>query len=200
MPPRAKTQKGSARLVRTPEGFKPGDHVCCIYSNHAELAETVADFLAAGLRRNERCWYVASHREDRDVRAALRVRQIDVRNEIERGALRVIKATDAYLIDGKFNPEETVRVFNNAIEEALADGFSGFRAAAEMSWALDGGLDRVIVYEALLRTTFAACRVIGLCLYHRKRMPVAIINGALATHPIAGENGRFALNPLYDRQ
>jgi hypothetical protein len=57
-----------------------------------------------------------------------------------------------------------------------------------MSWALDceDGPQQAIVYEALLRSLFANCRAIGLCLYNRKRMPPDVINGALATHPVAG--------------
>ncbi len=47
-------------------------------------------------------------------------------------------------------------VFSDAIEEALSEGFTGFRAAANMSWALDleGGTERLITYEALLRSLF----------------------------------------------
>jgi hypothetical protein len=69
-----------------------------------------------------------------------------------------------------------------------------------MSWALDreGGAHRLIEYEALLRSLFASRRAIGLCLYDRTRMPLAVINGALATHPIAVSHGQFRANPFYD--
>ena len=76
----------------------------------------------------------------------------------------------------------------------------GFRAAAEMSWALaceDGG-HRVIEYEALLKSLFTSCRAIGLCLYDRTRMPLTVIDGALATHPVAGSPGRYGVNPFYN--
>jgi hypothetical protein len=182
--------------------FQPGDHACVLYSSTRELATTVGRFLAVGLGRGERAWYVASGAEDRAVRSALRTEGVDVDAAISRGALRLIRAHDAYLIHGRFDPESTVRVFNDAIEESFAAGFTGFRAAAEMSWALepDDGLDRLITYEALLRTLFANCRAIGLCLYHRRRMPLAVIDGALATHPIAGVaiKGTFCQNPFYD--
>lgn len=182
--------------------FQPGDHACGLYSSTRGLATTVGRFLAVGLGRGERAWYVASGDEDRAVRSALRTEGVDVDAAISRGALRLIRAHEAYLIHGRFDPEATVRVFNDAIEESFAAGFSGFRAAAEMSWALesDDGLDRLITYEALLRTLFASCRAIGLCLYHRRRMPLAVIDGALATHPIAGAgiNGTFCPNPFYD--
>ena len=101
---------------------------------------------------------------------------------------------------GTFNPEVTIQIFNDAIEQAYTDGFTGFRAAAEMSWALKcaEGAHQVIVYEALLKTLFASCRAIGLCLYHRDRMPLDIIDGALSTHPIAGAHGRYTDNPFYE--
>jgi hypothetical protein len=36
----------------------PGDHVCSLYETDEQLATTVAGFLADGLARNERWWYV----------------------------------------------------------------------------------------------------------------------------------------------
>ena len=94
----------------------------------------------------------------------------------------------------------TLQIFNDAIEQAYTDGFTGFRAAAEMSWALgcQDGAHQVILYEALLKSLFASCRAIGLCLYDRKRMPLGIINGARATHPIAGSHGHYRANLFYD--
>lgn len=181
--------------------FESGDHICFIYSTLPELADTVGVFLADGLAKGERCWYVASGPDELAVREALQRVSVDIDTHTARGALRLISARDAYLIHGRFDPEETMRVFNDAIEKSLADGYTGFRAAAEMSWALDpnGSLDRLITYEALLRTLFANCGVIGLCLYNRRDMPLAVIDGALKTHPVVGTKGDFRSNPFYDR-
>ena len=177
-----------------------GDHICGLYSTTIELADTVGSFLADGLRRGEQCWYVASGNETDAIRAALGRHGIDVSSETGRAALRLVSADDAYLVHGEFDPELTVRIFNDAIEQAYADGFSGFRAAADMSWALVGEEAgyHVIEYEALLRSLFASCRAIGLCLYDRERMPLAVINGALATHPVASVGGQCDANPFYD--
>jgi hypothetical protein len=181
-------------------GFKRGDHICAVYSTTAELTREVADFLAEGLRSRQRCWYVGAGHEMDSVRAALWTLGIDVTEETRRGALKLISGDGAYVVRGTFNPEATIQIFNDAIEQAYTDGFTGFRAAAEMSWALDceDGAHQVILYEALLKSLFASCRAIGLCLYDRKRMPLGIINGALATHPIAGSGGHYSANPFYD--
>lgn len=186
--------------VKATSAFQPGDHVCAVYSSSDELARIVASFLAEGLTRGERCWYVAADTEGPNVREALRQRRMNVDADIARGALNIIDGSDSYVVRGDFDPERTVEVFNNAIEQALMDGFTGFRAAADMSWALGlkNGAQRVFAYEALLRSLFATCRVTGLCLYDQKRMPLTVLNGALVTHPIVGIDGAFQNNPFYE--
>jgi len=180
--------------------FKRGDHVCAIYSTTEELTRDVASFLAEGLRSHERCWYVGDGAEIDAVRAALQKLKINVTADTKRGALQLISGDAAYIVHGTFHPEATIQIFNDAIEQAYTDGFTGFRAAAEMSWALNcaDGAHQVIVYEALLKSLFATCRAIGLCLYDRKRMPLDVINGALCTHPVAGSHGHYGANPFYD--
>ena len=180
--------------------LKRGDHVCAVYSTTAELTREVAAFLAEGLRNRERCWYVGAGEEMESLRDTLLALGVDVLAATRRGALKLIAGDGAYVVHGLFDPEVTIGIFNDAIEQAYTDGFTGFRAAAEMSWALecDDGAHQVIVYEALLKSLFASCRAIGLCLYDRNRMPLAVINGALATHPIAGSQGHYGDNPFYD--
>jgi hypothetical protein len=180
--------------------FKRGDHICAIYSTTEELIREVARFLAEGLRNRERSWYVGSGDEMDSLRDALRKLDIDVAGETQRKALQLISGDAAYIVHGTFNPEATLQIFNDAIEQAYTDGFTGFRAAAEMSWALDctDGPHQLIVYEALLKSLFANCRAIGLCLYDRTRMPLEVINGALLTHPIVAAHGHYSANQFYD--
>lgn len=179
----------------------PGDHVCSVYETDEQLATTVAGFLADGLARKERCWYVPSAADELPaIRKALERRGIDVAAETRRSALQLLDSNDTYTVLGGFDPEETMRVFSEAIETALSDGFNGFRAAAEMSWALDvaDGAEAVITYEALLRMLFANSPATGLCLYDKRRMPLQVLNGALLTHPIVESAGDFMPNDAYD--
>jgi hypothetical protein len=180
--------------------LNPGDHICAIYSSDDQLARIVGDFLAEGLRNSERCWYLPAADDPNAVRAALNARNVDTARAIEQGALSILTSNAAYSVRGDFDPEETMVVFSDAIEEALSEGFNGFRAAANMSWALDldGGPERLIVYEALLRSLFSSARATGLCLYDRNRMPLSVINGALSTHPIVHVNNTYTLNTFYD--
>jgi two-component system, chemotaxis family, sensor kinase Cph1 len=180
--------------------LNPGDHICAMYSSDEELARTAGEFLAEGLRKSERCWYLPATDDPNAVRAVLKACHIDTRHAEKRGALKVLSSNAAYSVRGDFDPEETMAVFSNAIEQALGDGFQGFRAAANMSWALDlsGSTERLITYEALLRSLFSSARATGLCLYDRSRMPLSVIDGALATHPIVHVQGAYAQNACYD--
>ena len=180
--------------------LQPGDHICSLYSTRSELVQTAAQFLAEGIDRRQRCWYVTSGDESDSVRIALQKRGVDVTGEIARGALKLISGEGTYVVHGAFDPEKAISVFNDAINQAQSDGYTAFRAAADMSWALDCQDQgrQVIVYEALLKALFASCRAIGLCLYDRNRMPLDVINGALATHPKIHSRGQYRENKYYD--
>ena len=180
--------------------LNPGDHVCAIYGSEDELADIVGDFLAEGLSKGERCWYLPAWDDPGAVRGALRMHGVDIARATQRGALNILSSNAAYSVRGDFDPEETMVVFSDAIEQASLDGFNGFRAAANMSWALDlaNGPERLITYEALLRSLFASARATGLCLYDRWRMPLAVIDGALSTHPIVRTGAGYSRNASYD--
>ncbi len=180
--------------------LRPGDHACALYSGDAGRAKLAADFLVEGLTQGERCWYVGSG-EHAQIAAALRLRHgVDVASLTQRGALQIIGSAEAYVSQDGFDPERTLQVFNDAIEQALQDGYAGFRAVADMTWALSlrEGPYVVIAYEAMLRSLFATCRATGLCLYDRHKMPLDIIDGALATHPFLHRAGGYHRNPQYN--
>lgn len=179
--------------------LQPGDHICAVYESDEQLVSTVAAFLADGLARGERCWYVPSGHETGGIRSELKRRGVDVAAESRRSALQLMDSNDTY-VHGGFDPEQTMRVFSEAIEQALSDGFNGFRAAADMSWilAVANGSELLIAYEALLRMLFSTSPATGLCLYDRRTMPLQVVNGALLTHPVVAVAGGFVPNAAYD--
>src|SRR5688572_1267194 len=96
--------------------FKPGEYICAIYSGAQELAQLASQFICDGLRKRERCWYVAAADEGAAVCAALRRRGVKFNGEVRRGSVAILSGSDAYVVHGEFNPESTVDTFNNAIE------------------------------------------------------------------------------------
>lgn len=112
----------------------PGDHVCAIYGGDDELAQIVGEFLAEGLRKSERCWYLPAADDPSAVRAALAERGVDQGRAVERGALSILSPNAAYGVRGDFDPEETLVVFSHAIEQALSDASSRRRRCCGLSF------------------------------------------------------------------
>ena len=45
-------------MLRMPTGFSQGDHICALYESEHEQLTTAAAYVAEGLAREERCYYV----------------------------------------------------------------------------------------------------------------------------------------------
>jgi hypothetical protein len=183
--------------------FQPGDHACLVYSSRAQLVRVVSQFLAEGLARYEHCWYVGHPHDGVAIRSALKRRGVELDRQIWLQAIRFLQAGDVYVDRGEFHQERADRVFGDGVTQARIDGFRGLRVAADVSWtlAIEGGVEQLVAYEAHARAAFAASPLTGLCLYHRRRLPLHALNGALLTHPqTSAARGEVMTNPFYDRK
>jgi PAS domain S-box-containing protein len=190
----------TAKLEQELTKLKLGDHICLIYENSAEQMAAAVPFLKEGLARDERCLYVADDSAVEAIASALAATRVDVAHERERDALWMLTKQDTYLFEGKFDPVTMIDFLRSAQTQALTDGFSGLRVAAEMTWALGPELvfDRLIEYEALLNDFLANRRSVFLCQYHRSRFDSAVIHDVLHTHPIAVIGDLVCPNPYYE--
>src|SRR5437763_27583 len=125
--------------------LRQGDHVCQIYQDAAEQRAAAVAFVQAGLSRGERCLSIADEQTAAQLAPALAAAGVDVSGAVQRGALSLLTPRDAYLRSGKFVPAVMFDLLRQAIDEALAAGFSGLRATGEMSWAVGAveGCERV---------------------------------------------------------
>ncbi|HZY30019.1 MAG TPA: PAS domain S-box protein, partial [Candidatus Methylomirabilis sp.] len=187
-------------LERQITELKPGHHLCLIYEDVAQQMAAIVPFVRTGLARGERCLYIADHSTTREVAAALAAAGVDVQRERERGALVLLTKRETYLRGGRFEPEAMIALLRQALEEALAAGFTGLRATGEMTWALgpEVGCDRLIEYEATLNTFLPGARALAICQYDRRRFPPAIMRDVLRTHPVAILGDQVCQNLYYE--
>ncbi len=148
--------------------FRQGDHICSISDTEEQQLTTAATYLTDGIERGERCVYVAETRavlQRFDV--ALRAAGLDAALLRERGALIELTHAEAHLIGGRFDCERTLAMIDDAIRQAIADGFSGLRMCGDMSWLLldAPGSAEVASYEARLNHVFADTRSAAMCQY-----------------------------------
>jgi chemotaxis family two-component system sensor kinase Cph1 len=104
---------------------------------------------------------------------------VDVDEAVTSGRLEVASQEDTYLLNGHFEADKMIRFLADALEPAIASGFSGLRVVGEMTWALAGdlGTGPLIEYEAELNYFVRDHPVAVTCQYDRKRFsPEVILN------------------------
>jgi hypothetical protein len=181
-------------------GFRQAEHICSLYDTEEEQLAAAAAYLADGIYLGERALYIGANRDALlRFRAALGAAGLDAAALVERGALIELTHEEAYLADGRFSVEPMLTMLRESIQQATADGFSGWRGCGEMSWVLAGapGCDQASAYEAVLHQFFLDTRACAMCQYNRKLLPAPLIDMALATHSIAVIAGRPRFNPFF---
>lgn len=182
--------------------YQQGDHVCTLFTSHDEHLAAAVEYIEQGLARNERCLYVCGEQTPDEFREALIEVGIAVARAEARGALVLLTKETAHLAGGTFSASRMISLLSKAVEDALADGFEGLCAAGDMTWLLDEapGSEELAEYEALLNHFYANHKALGLCQYNRRRLPPALIDHGIATHPTVRMGGPILLtNPFYER-
>ena len=181
--------------------YRQGDHVCTLFSSPEEQRSAAVEYIQQGLARRERCVYVCGEQSPDECRAALRAAGVDVAREEARGAIVLLTKETAYLQGGSFSAARMIDLLRSAVESALADGFEGLCAAGDMTWLLDEaeGSEEVAEYEALLNHFYRNHRAVGLCQYNTRRIPPALLDHCIATHPTVRVAGPIlVINPFYE--
>src|SRR5919202_1245894 len=162
-----------------------GAHLCLIYDTPAEQMEALVWYCREGLARGEQCRCFADAATVEAVLRSLQAQGVYTDAEMDRGALVAFTARDAYLRDGRFDPEAMLRLHRGMADRARADGFSGSRVAGEMRWMLGAelGSERFLEFEASLNELASTRGITFLCQYDC-RSQTAIIRDVLRTHPL----------------
>jgi hypothetical protein len=173
-------------------------HSACIFKTDEEQREAVASFLFEGLSLGEKCLYVLDGRTKDDVVDSLSGRG-DVQKAVDEGQVTFLDRDDAYLMDGRFDPDSMLGLIRRANKSAKADGFNGFRATGEMSWHKAGlpGSDRLMEYEARVNFLNAELGSSFLCQYHEPSFDSSTLIDVLHTHPRMVIRGERCVNPYF---
>lgn len=176
------------------------DHLALIYESQTDQFAAVIPFIRQGLERGERCLYVADDNTKEEVHDALVESGINAEAAIASGALSIHTKEDTYLRTEEFEQDAMLDFWQETLAEAQDDeGYTGIRAAAEMTWALDEdtGLDQLVQYEAMLNTIYPDEDYVVLCQYNRERFPSEILSDVIRSHPLMVYDSTVCQNFYY---
>ncbi|HKQ86006.1 MAG TPA: MEDS domain-containing protein [Candidatus Acidoferrales bacterium] len=164
--------------------FRHGDHLCVFYRSEDALMEVLTPFIAEGLRNGERCFCVQREEIFKRLEYDLRFIGVDIDGARKIGALEFHSMNEVYLSGGRFEPAAMMDMLVRSIEDSLKRGFSGFRSAGDLSWAVEGRNEcsQLIGYEALVEECFPGKRAAGMCQYPIASFPPEVLKRILSLH------------------
>lgn len=178
-------------------------HRCLIYDGAPSrylptLAAVIREQLQAGLR----CLYLNTPPMVSGMRSYLAAAAVDVEHEIAKGSLTV-SSDRLHLVGTHFDVDRMLEQLEDAISQALTDGYRGLWASGDMAWELGPEQDfsKLLEYEWRLEELFLRCPSLrGICQYHRDTLPKQAVRVCLGAHASIFINETLSrINPYYTR-
>jgi hypothetical protein len=178
-------------------------HQCLIYEGSpSRMLQAVATILRQKLSENYRCLYLNSTAMVAGLRCYLAAAGTDVAYEVGKASL-VLQTEHRHLVGGKFQIDRMMYTLDDALDQALNDGYSGLWATGDMTWELGPHKDisKLLEYELRLEEFMLRHPALGgICQYHAETLPREILRQALYTHRSIFVNETLShINPHYLR-
>lgn len=160
-------------------------HQCMIYEGSpARHLPALAASIRQKLGENYRCLYLNSPPMVAGLRSYLFATGVDVPQEVLKGSL-IVSSGDGHLLNRAFDTERMLNTLNDAVNQALVDGYRGLWATGDMSWEFGPKKDfsRLLEYEWGLEELFERHQALcGVCQYHTDSLPREVVRQGLLTH------------------
>jgi DNA-binding CsgD family transcriptional regulator len=137
-----------------------GSHLCVFYQTRDDLFDAGACYFEAGLQENELCvWLIPDSLDAEQARAKLAAAVEDAPRHIAEGRMQLLPAAAL----GPFDLREREKLWAAKLDQALASGYEGLRAAGDAS--VVGDRELLQEYERDLHDLLGDKPVLGLCTY-----------------------------------
>jgi DcmR-like sensory protein len=169
-------------IVTAPDGLGLHGHACWAYSDDAELVRAAVEYLADGERLGQKLLYVGP--EERLHLAPPDIEALPLSAFCELG-----RPTDS---------DQLLQVYAAATDQALAEGFTGLRVAADVT---DLAVDPACHcrWESVADRFMAERPLSALCCYDRRRLAPEVVRDLCSVHPVANESVPFRIYATGDR-
>ena len=176
-------------------------HQCLVYEGSpAPQLSALSTVIRQKLDENYRCLYLHSPSMVAGMRSYLFAAGIDVTKEILEGSL-MLSSTNAHLLEGRFNIDRMIGMLEEAVQQALQDGYRGLWASGDLSreFGPEKNFSKLLDYEWRLEELFQTQPALsGICQYHADTLPPEVMRHGLVTHPSLFINQTLSrLNPHY---
>ncbi|MCZ7421274.1 MULTISPECIES: MEDS domain-containing protein [unclassified Micromonospora] len=170
----------SAVLTDQPPRYR---HLCWAYDDPAGFMTHAVEFLRDGLAAGERVWFVVSGPAEpvRDQLLGTR----DFADALLTGAAQVRSLDGAYGRTATIDPASQVAAYRSATREAVADGYTGLRVAADATELVrtPAQRDAFARYEHRVNEMMRTEAFRAMCAYDRSRLGESAVAELACLHP-----------------
>ena len=171
LPKRSASDPGGPTPLR-PTGIRVmsdmpwGSHICLFYETKADLLDTNAVYIKAGLDSNEYCvWAISEPITEDEAWAALRHDIPDLDKRAADGQFEILPGYDWYLKGDEFDSKKITSGWHEKLQFALDKGYEGLRISGNAFWIESNRWNEFREYEQELDESLEDRPMLVLCTY-----------------------------------
>ena len=143
-----------------------GSHICLFYETKADLLDTNAVYIKAGLDSNEYCvWAISEPITEDEAWAVLRRDIPDLDNRAASGQFEILPGYDWYLKGDEFDSKKITSGWHQSLQFALDKGLEGLRISGNAFWIELNRWNEFREYEQELDEALEDRSMLVLCTY-----------------------------------
>jgi len=174
-------------------------HVCAFFSTDDEEYRVLLPFIKDGLECGDKAVHVVNPHQHDEHLHRLAASGIDSTTALQTGQLDVRLNTEAYLRNGKFDPDRMLGTFEQLASGNANGGFPLSRIICRMDWVVgdESRLEDVIQFESRVNEVWNRHDDAVICTYNLTKFGGDTVIDILRTHPMVIVGGILHQNPFY---
>jgi hypothetical protein len=174
-------------------------HVCAFFNSDEEEYRVLLPFIKDGLECGDKAVHVLNPEQRQEHLQRLADAGIDAAAAQQSGQLELRVNTEVYLLDGRFDQDRMLQVFEQLASGNAPGGFPLSRICCRMDWAVEdrSHVDDVIEFESRVNEVWRHHDDAVICTYHLGQFGGAAVIDIMRTHPLVIIGGILQHNPFF---
>jgi hypothetical protein len=174
-------------------------HVCAFFNSEDEEYRVLLPFIKDGIECGDKAVHVVNPDQRHNHLRRLTGAGIDVDAAIRRGQFELRTNTEAYLQNGRFDPDRMLQVFEQLASGNAAGGFPLSRIVCRMDWAADdrSNIDKLVGFESRVNDVWRRHDDAVICVYDLAKFGGDTVVDIMRTHPMVIIGGILYQNPFF---
>jgi hypothetical protein len=174
-------------------------HVCAFFNSEEEEYRVLMPFIEEGLSCGDKAIHVVNPGQREEHLQRLAKVGIDAAGFQNSGQLEVFNNSEVYLLEGRFDQDRMLEMFENMASGNAKGNFPLSRIVCRMDWVCGDQfrMQNVIEFESRVNDVWSRHEDAVICTYHLDKFGGGAVMDILRTHPMVILGGVLQQNPFF---